>query len=231
MANPPIYAVALDAVGVLIHSAAPIGETYYRIACRFGNRLEPAEIGTRFRAAFARQEAIDAEAGWRVDEPRERQRWQAIVRETLDERANTDQCLAELWAHFARPDVWTVSAQWNAVVNELARSGIPVVVASNFDSRLHTVLDPHPIRAQLLNILVSSEVGWRKPAVDFFEATAKALATPCESVLFVGDDVRNDYDGARAAGMQALLFDPSGKAKVPCIAAASEVLGMVAAHR
>ncbi len=30
-------------------------------------------------------------------------------------------------------------------------------------------------------------------------------------ILYVGDDPGNDYAGAEAAGMQALLYDPSGK--------------------
>jgi putative hydrolase of the HAD superfamily len=33
---------------------------------------------------------------------------------------------------------------------------------------------------------------------------------PSEIVL-VGDDVENDYEGARAAGLRAILFDPDGK--------------------
>ena len=31
------------------------------------------------------------------------------------------------------------------------------------------------------------------------------------AVLYVGDDRRNDYDGATAAGMRAVLFDPVGQ--------------------
>jgi putative hydrolase of the HAD superfamily len=33
-------------------------------------------------------------------------------------------------------------------------------------------------------------------------------------VALVGDDVVNDFEGARAAGLHALLIDPSGKGQL-----------------
>ncbi|MFO0863475.1 MAG: HAD-IA family hydrolase [Gemmataceae bacterium] len=96
------------------------------------------------------------------------------------------------------------------LVERLHDRGTPVVVASNFDARLHTVLADHPVRRKLRGVLVSSEIGCRKPAEAFFRKTAAALETVIGDVLFVGDDRRNDYEGARAVGMQACLLNPEG---------------------
>jgi putative hydrolase of the HAD superfamily len=57
-------------------------------------------------------------------------------------------------------------------------------------------------------VLISSEIGVRKPATAFFTAVISAGGCPPENILFVGDDVENDYDGAASAGLVSLLLDP-----------------------
>ena len=48
-----IAAVTFDAAGTLIEVAEPVGETYARIAARYGLRSDAGTIERRFRAAFA----------------------------------------------------------------------------------------------------------------------------------------------------------------------------------
>ncbi len=62
-------------------------------------------------------------------------------------------------------------------------------------------------------IVVSSEVGWRKPAGEFFHALGQEVGAAPEKIVFVGDDPVNDYGGARAAGLSAVLFDLRGACK------------------
>ncbi len=57
------------------------------------------------------------------------------------------------------------------------------------------------------DLIISSEVGWRKPAPQFFAAVAERLKCEPREILFIGDSVENDYAGAVAAGMPALLLD------------------------
>jgi putative hydrolase of the HAD superfamily len=85
-------------------------------------------------------------------------------------------------------------------------------LASNYDRRLRSVAAGLPELRPLGHLVISSEVGWRKPAREFFDAVARAAGVPAGQVLFVGDDPVNDGEGARAAGLQALLIDPRG----PC---------------
>ena len=37
------------------------------------------------------------------------------------------------------------------------------------------------------------------------------LGLPANEVLYIGDDFANDYEGAGAAGLASVLFDPAGK--------------------
>jgi putative hydrolase of the HAD superfamily len=46
-----------------------------------------------------------------------------------------------------------------------------------------------------------------------FTAVCRSVALPPEQILYVGDDRRNDCEGASAAGLQAVLFDPREKHK------------------
>jgi putative hydrolase of the HAD superfamily len=53
-------------------------------------------------------------------------------------------------------------------------------------------------------IVISEEVGLRKPDVRIFELAVTSWHVAPESVLFVGDDPVSDIAGARAAGMRVL---------------------------
>ena len=56
----------------------------------------------------------------------------------------------------------------------------------------------------------------RKPGAGFFREAARAANADVSEVLFVGDDLGNDYEGATAAGLPAVLLDPHGRhAHVP----------------
>jgi putative hydrolase of the HAD superfamily len=59
--------------------------------------------------------------------------------------------------------------------------------------------------ATLFNpVVISEETGFRKPDVRAFELAILGWGIAPESVLFVGDDLAADIQGAEAAGMRAL---------------------------
>jgi FMN phosphatase YigB (HAD superfamily) len=62
-----------------------------------------------------------------------------------------------------------------------------------------------------LDVAISSAAqGAQKPDPRIYRAALAALGTPAEATLFV-DDFQRNVDGARAVGMQALLFrEPAG---------------------
>ena len=60
--------------------------------------------------------------------------------------------------------------------------------------------------ARIERLVISAEIGWRKPSPHFFAAVARAVTCDVSSILFVGDDRANDYDAAIAAGMRAMLI-------------------------
>ncbi len=205
MTPPGIRAIFFDAVGTLIHPEPPAAAVYAAVGRRFGSRLTETEIALRFRTAFARQEALDRAAGWQTSEERERQRWRDIVGEVLDDVSDKERCFEELFNHFSRPGAWRCEPGVFDILNDLGRA-YTVGVASNYDARLHSLLQALPDLRPIQQVIISSEVGWRKPAPQFFLALSIRVGYPPAEILFVGDDPVNDYGGARAAGLPAVLI-------------------------
>jgi len=212
----PLPAVVFfDAVGTLIHPEPPAPAVYETVGRRFGSRLDEATIRARFRAAFRRQEEADYAGNLRTDEAREVARWRAIVREVLDDVADTEACFQELYAHFASADAWRCELQTAEVLAALAARGHVLGIASNFDHRLRGLVANMPALRPMRYLVISSEIGWRKPAREFYAAMCQRAGSSPEQILYVGDDPTNDYEGARAAGLQAVLFAPDGRISVP----------------
>ena len=206
-------AVFFDAVGTLIHPDPPAPAVYATVARRYGNALDIGAITARFRAAFRRQEAIDRAGGWRTDEAREYARWRAIVSETLTDVTDPEACFRELYTHFARPDAWRVQGEAGPTLRTLAERGWHIGIGSNFDARLRGVVAGLAELRLVRTLVISSEVGYRKPADPFFEEIERKTKIALTKIVYVGDDFANDYEGARAAGMTTILFDPEGKCR------------------
>lgn len=58
-------------------------------------------------------------------------------------------------------------------------------------------------------ISTSEQIGYQKPDVRAFYAFSSQLGVPVEECLFAGDHPEYDVDGARDAGMKAVLMDRS----------------------
>lgn len=203
-----VRAVVFDAAGTLITPDPPAQRVYADIGRQYGTRHDLATIQSRFRAAFAAEEEADRAAGWRTDEAREERRWRAVVAAVLDDVVDREACFRELYAHFARPAAWRCDPAAERVLSEMVRRGLTVAIASNFDHRLRSIAAGLPALAEVSHLVISSEVGWRKPARPFFDAVVRAVACGPNDVLLIGDDFDSDYAGATAAGLRAVLLDP-----------------------
>lgn len=119
-----------------------------------------------------------------------------------------DRAFDELWAHFGCHESWRCFPDTAPVLGSLTKLGISVCIGSNFDRRLRGVVQGLPELSPMVNSLViSSEVGYRKPHPLFFQAACAHLGLPENRVLCVGDDLENDVRGAIDAGLAGLLLD------------------------
>jgi putative hydrolase of the HAD superfamily len=135
-----------------------------------------------------------------------------VDRRSLRGASDAEAAFRRLYDHFAQPSAWSVHPEAGVVLAALSERGLVLGMASNFDTRLRQVLRGHPALAPIWKrVVISSEVGARKPAAAFFHAVISAAECPAERILFVGDDVMNDHDGAASAGLVPLLLDPDSR--------------------
>ena len=99
-----------------------------------------------------------------------------------------------------------VDADALRVLGWLGKRGIRRGVCSNAPfppEMMRRQVSSNGIAALVDAIVFSSETGRRKPAPDLYLAALEAIGTTPERTLFVGDRVREDYEGPRAVGMRA----------------------------
>jgi putative hydrolase of the HAD superfamily len=121
-----------------------------------------------------------------------------------------------------------------SVLSELRSRGIRRGICSN------APFPPEMMRRQVASngigelmdgIVFSSMVGRRKPAPEMYHAALDAIGVAPERVLFVGNRVREDYEGPRSLGMQAVLYTAHnaepGPAGIPSIARLSELAQLI----
>ncbi|MDZ4689242.1 MAG: HAD-IIIA family hydrolase [Planctomycetaceae bacterium] len=197
--------IVFDAVGTLLAPSPSVAEAYHQIGASLGSRLDVAEVGRRFRELFPRSETecFPSERHGRTSEPEERKRWRWIVERVLDDVTDREACFQRLWDHFTTPSSWMLFDDVPDAIEQLTQQGYRLAIASNFDARLHALCEACPALRSVTLRLVSSEVGYRKPAAEFYDAVIAACGVAPELILMIGDDWDADIVAARRAGLQA----------------------------
>lgn len=90
----------------------------------------------------------------------------------------------------------------------LRAAGIRLGIVSNSDGRVESALEAAGLRDCFEVVVDSTLAGVEKPDPAIFHAALGALGVPARDALYVGDLYEVDVLGARAAGMNAVLFAP-----------------------
>ena len=201
-----VRVVVFDVVGTLVEPSPSVADAYRGAAARHGVAMDPVEIRRRFATAWRRQEAVDAAAtpAFATSRTREAERWRGIVAEVFGNVAAADAIFADLWDHFGRPEAWRPIAAGREFVRAALASGVTVALASNFDERLLSIAATLEPLVWAHHVFASSEIGWRKPAAQFFRWIETRLGGRPEEMLLVGDDPDLDIAAARTAGWHVL---------------------------
>jgi FMN phosphatase YigB (HAD superfamily) len=95
-----------------------------------------------------------------------------------------------------------------------------LAVVSNFDytPTALTILEAAGVRHLFDAIVVSDEVGWRKPRADIFQEAIRRTGADAQRTLFVGDRADIDVAGAHGMGMDSAWINPGGEPLPPGIA-------------
>ena len=200
--QPGVRAVVFDVVGTLVEPFPPVAEAYRDVGRHHGVERSVGELRARFRDAWQRQEVIDAAdpTPYATSRARERERWKSVVADVFGGDPASDAIFQDLWDHFGRAGAWRALPEGTQLVGEAKRAGLVVALASNFDERLLEIARSVEPLVQADHVFASSEIGWRKPAVEFFRRIEERLGLGPADLMIVGDDPKLDIAAGRRAG-------------------------------
>ena len=81
-------------------------------------------------------------------------------------------------------------------------------ISNSISSWPRRFLEEHGLAGYLRAIVISGEVGWRKPHRRIFEVALSELGVEPSEAVHVGDSIEEDVRGAKAVGMKAILLAP-----------------------
>ena len=211
-----LRAVFFDAGGTLIAPHPSVVDIYTRALKPLGIEPDPEALRRAYIGAW---EEFDALVGPGRDRYShypggEREYWQRYVRRVL-QRVSSDERAAEaadaLHAAFSDPGAWAVFPEVTRTLSALRERGLRLGVISNWDSRLRVLLSDLGLADRFDTITVSCEVGVEKPHHAIFERALESLGVEPHEALHVGDDPVSDFEGPRAAGMEAAVVFREGR--------------------
>jgi putative hydrolase of the HAD superfamily len=204
-----IRAVFFDAGATLLYPDPPVEEVYARIFADDGVRFSPAELRDALTTVWIeiqREKPGDRYGGVR-GEPAFWRDFLGRVRRLLDGGPLSEEAFARLAQHFREPAVWAVYPDVFPTLDALAADGMPLAVVSNWDSYLPRLLELRGLSGYFQTVSVSALEETGKPDPEIFLRTCARMSVAAGQALHVGDSLRDDFEGARAAGLHALLLD------------------------
>ncbi len=141
--------------------------------------------------------------------------WRRFVEEVFGRSGGSglpEPLLKGLVEHFREDKHWRVYPEAREVLSALRGAGMTLFVVSNWDSTLVTLLERLELSPFFDGVIVSAVFGASKPSRAIFDEAIRLAGVPHAEALHVGDSLVDDYHGARAAGLHALLLDRAGRA-------------------
>ena len=222
-----LRAVLFDVDFTLARPGPELGpEGYLRAGRRFGLELDPA------RYAQARAEALES-LQRHPDFAHDEDIWVAfterIVRGMGGESGGARECAAEIERAWERSENFELYEDALPVLDELRRYGLKLGLVSNGARDLDAFVVHHGLD---VDAAVGSRAhGKTKPDPTIFRAVLDRLGVEPAAAAMVGDSPEDDFEGARALGMRALLLDrddryPDAEQRLPDLYALPAALGL-----
>jgi putative hydrolase of the HAD superfamily len=199
-------AVLLDALGTLVELRPPAPRLQRELA-RSGFEVSEERAAAGFGAEIAYYLAhhLDGSEPEGLDDLRDR-----CARALMDElglpgldHATARRAMLAALEFAPYPDV-------GPALRELRAEGTKLVIASNWDCSLPDWLAPLGLLDLVDGVVTSADVGAAKPDPALFLRALELADVPAAESLHVGDSLENDAEGARAAGIRALLLVRQG---------------------
>jgi putative hydrolase of the HAD superfamily len=197
---PRTRAILLDALGTLVELEPP----WVHLADALGDGVPRDRLEAAVRAEM-RYYRAHSEEGRDADSLADlRQRCADVLSRELGRTVDVETLMAAIRFR-AFPDATPALAH-------LRERGLTLVCVSNWDCSLPEVLERTGLGAALDAVVTSAAAGARKPDPAIFVSALALVGATAGETLHVGDTAAEDLEGARAAGIRALLLERNGTA-------------------
>jgi putative hydrolase of the HAD superfamily len=214
-------AVLLDAFGTLVALDRPAARLRDSLRARLGIEVDHERARSAIRAEIAHYAAGCRWAADGTSLEKLRRECAGVLERELDVVAGERMLEVLADAIVLRP-----FADVPPALRQLDERGLALAVVSNGDCSLSESLETAGLRFDA--VIDSATAGSAKPDPAIFRRALDRLGVPAGRTLHVGDDPVNDLEGARAAGIDAVLIDRSGQGPAGSIGALTELEALVA---
>jgi putative hydrolase of the HAD superfamily len=213
---PKIGAVFLDAGDTLLAADPPVDHVYRDAFAVHGVDVHVDDVHGAVRATWrevdAARERGETRWGGTGGEVGFWRRFVGSVYARVGGGEMPEALLAGLIAHFRQELSWTLYPEVPAALSSLREMGLKLSVVSNWDSSLPSLLARLGLGGAFDDVIASAAVGVSKPDRGIFDEALRRADVEAGAALHVGDSLVDDYGGAIAAGLHALLVDRRGRA-------------------
>ncbi|XP_022129453.2 rhythmically expressed gene 2 protein [Pieris rapae] len=201
--------LTFDATNTLLKLCVSPWKFYANVAEKYGYQIHEDEIKKQFLYTYKNltkkhpnfgKESILWENWWRE-----------IVQGTFEGKIKDNEhikCIGnKLIQDYKSPKCWFPADGAVDLLEHVKSKCIDIGIVSNFDPRLHEILQSLNLSSYFKFILTSYEIGYSKPDKKIFDSAIEhsKLNLCTDACLHIGDDYEKDYLGATKAGWQAFL--------------------------
>lgn len=198
--------IALDAAGTLFEPTEPVAKIYADCFAQHGHTASEDEWNKSFKTAFSQTpDPIYLAPG--DGEAEEKEWWKSVVtnsaKATGFDPTNPafEEIFDQLFNHYAAGSAWKLFPETKSVLTTFRDLGVKMAVVSNFDSRIHQVLEELEISHLFEFTLTSADVAARKPDPAILLKMLKISGANPSNCCLVGDSLTADGGAANAAGI------------------------------
>jgi putative hydrolase of the HAD superfamily len=225
--------VFLDVGDTLLRAHPSWAHVYQRVLERFGVQVDVGPLRDALDRTFGEQ-AGELDGPFEATAEASYQRlkdFDSRVLALLGEPPQPDAFFRALEATFIERASWFVFEDTAPSLAAMRDAGLRLAVISNWAWTAPELLHALELMPVFEALIISDRVGYQKPHRGIFEHALDVMRVPASRAVHVGDSWRADIQGARSAGIAAVLIDRGrqvhGAASDPMVPVIHDLFGLL----
>ncbi len=204
-------ALVFDVGGTLLHfDHSRMQQVYLNAARARGLELDRERVGAVLEALEFELPTRAQHRSLSLEDDFGKTFWEDFYAEgfrRLGVSADVSDVVSQIREQFMRGEFEVLFDDTLAALNTLKARNIPMGILSNFSPNLEDLMRKLGIHDYFSFFIVSSLAGVEKPNKQIFDLAVHAANRPRDEIIYVGDSIFHDMNGARAAGIAGILID------------------------